>query len=120
MDLFVAYFTGNMGPRHAFTQEKEHVDVPSLHPLYQFPQSISQSMLNNYSNKLGWLYNSEFALAPVADWSWLNRVGMVAELESFWQKQYVGDGSSFQFQGGEIFSRFRSRFLGNRPWISLL
>lgn len=56
-------------------------------------------MLNNYSNKQGWLYNEEFALTPMIDWSWLSGVGMVIELEQYWRKLFVGDGFTFQGNG---------------------
>lgn len=94
--LFVVTFLGTMGPRCAIPEEQDHIDVPSIHPLYRFPQNVSQTMLNNYANKLGWLYNREFALAPLVDWSWLRGVGMVTEVKRYWTKLFLGEGFTFQ------------------------
>ena len=74
----------------AIPEEQEHIDVPSIHPLNRFPQNVSQTMLNNYANKLGWLYSWEFALAPLVDWSYLRVTGMVTEVERYWTMLFVG------------------------------
>ena len=63
------------------------------------PQNILQSMLKKYSNKLGWLYNRDFALAPVIDWSWLSGIGIVTKVERYWTKLFVGDSFTFQCNG---------------------
>ena len=55
--------------------------------------------MNNYENRLGWLYNREFAFAPTVDWAWLRMVGMVMELERYWTKVFVGDGFSLTCNG---------------------
>lgn len=70
-----------MQPRRAIPEEQEYIEVSGIHPLYRFPQNISQVMLNNFTNRLGWLYNCEFAIAPLVDWALLRGVGMVAEVE---------------------------------------
>ena len=101
--LFVCYFAlllfAEMGPRRAVQQEEGPIDVASIHPLYQFPQNIPRPLLTTYENRLGWLYNREFAIAPIIDWGWLGRVGMVVELERYWSKTYVGDQFSFTCHG---------------------
>lgn len=56
-------------------------------------------MLNNYMNRLGWLYNGEFAIASLVDWAWLHGVGMVAELERHWAKLFIREGFSFPCNG---------------------
>lgn len=56
-------------------------------------------MLTNYENRLGWLYNSEFSIAPIVDWGWLRGVGMVLELERYWTKVFEGDGFTFTCNG---------------------
>ena len=59
--------SGKMGPQRAFPQAQDPIDVSSIPPLYRFPQNLSRAMLNNYENRLGWLYNHEFAIALIVD-----------------------------------------------------
>ena len=61
-------------------------------------------------NILRWLYNREFAIAPVVDWAWLCGVGMVAEMERHWSKLFVGDRFSFAC------NRWRNLFSFQEPF----
>ena len=70
-----------MGPRSDVQQEENPIDLASIHLLYRFPRNISRPLLTTYENRLGWLYNREFAIALIVNWGWLGGVGMVAELE---------------------------------------
>lgn len=89
----------NMAPKRAVQQENNPIDVASIHPLYRFPQNLSRALLTTYENRLGWIYNREFAIAPIVDWRWLRGVGMVLELERYWTKVYEGYGFSFTCHG---------------------
>lgn len=65
--LFLQFLQNPWDQKRAVPQDQEYVDISSLHPLYHFPQHISQAIMNNYTNRLGWLYNQEFVIAPVTD-----------------------------------------------------
>lgn len=88
--------------------------MSSIHSLYRFLQNISQAFIDNYMNKLGCLYNREFAIALVVDWAWLRRVGMVTEVERHCTKLFVREGFfRFHVTGGGIFSLFKNPFIRN-------
>ena len=84
-----------MAPRRDVSHEDVQINLVSIHPLYRFPQNISRDLLTTYENRLGWLYNKEFAIAPIVDWTWLREVGLVSELERFWTKVYEGLNFTF-------------------------
>lgn len=88
-----------MGPQRAVPQPQDLIDASSIHMLYGFPQNLSYATQNNYKNQLGWLYNRKFAIAPIIDWAWLHRVGMVMELERYWKNVFMGDGFTFACNG---------------------
>lgn len=86
LGLFAGYFAGNMSPRVAPLQQQRNVS--SLHPFYQFPDDLPQQMLSNYKNKLGWIYNREFAISPTIDWNKLNEIGMLERLNLYFMKSF--------------------------------
>lgn len=92
-DWFDFYFSGIMGMRKS--PQPQQGDVSSLHPFYEFPDDIPREILNNYTNKLGWLYNREFAISPTVDWSNLNKIGILERMNLYLTKTYVENGISF-------------------------
>lgn len=56
---------------------------------------MPQNVVNNFKNKLGWLYNREFCISPCIDWKKLEEIGIMARLAPYLTKTFIGDRFSF-------------------------
>ncbi|KAL7593873.1 hypothetical protein Lser_V15G35352 [Lactuca serriola] len=64
-----------MASRGSNEQFQGHVS--SRHMLYRLPVDMPTQVLTNFTNKLGWLHNREFAVSPRIDWAIFEEVGLM-------------------------------------------
>lgn len=86
-----------MGPRKATPQSQ--CDVSNLHSFYEFPNDLPSEILNNYTNKLGWIHNREFVVSPTIDMAKLNETEILERLNMYLTKTFEKNGVYFTCNG---------------------
>lgn len=81
------------------TNEQFHGNVFDLHPLYQLPVNMPQSVVTNLKNKIGWLYNREFAISPGIDWVKIRELGLTKRMAPYLMETFTSDEFPFICNG---------------------
>lgn len=57
------------------------------------------NVVTNFTNKLGWLHNREFAISPKIDWVRFREIGLMERMDPFLTKHFSMGDLSFTCNG---------------------
>lgn len=81
------------------SNQQFHGHVSSRNILYRLPMDMPTYVLTNFTNKLGWLHNKEFAISRTIDWVRFGEIGLMERMAPFLTKQFSMDDFFFTCNG---------------------
>lgn len=111
-------FLQKMASRRSNEQFQGHVST--CHLLYQILVDMPANVVTNFTNKLGWLYNREFAISLRIDWVKLGEVGLTERMAPFLSKLFVWTILLSPVMGGGVCLPLVSPFSKSYVWSYLL
>ena len=98
------------------TNEQFQGNVFDCHPLYQLLVNMPQSVVKNFTNKLGLLHNREFVVSPQIDWVKLGELGLTEKMATYLTKTFTVMGFLSLVTGGRMYLLLASLFFKNYVW----